>query len=503
METVKAGKINIPAIKGDTGQAGRIDSISVEMIGTNENPRVDNLGDKSNAKLKFYIPKGTSIENLAIDEFGDLIATLSDGQIIDCGSTKGKKGDKGDVGDDGFSPTITEKINTDAEYILEVTNKEGSFETPNLKQNFLSDLANYYLKSETYSKSEVLELIGKIKTINIQKVAQLPDVGEDNIIYLIPKQGSDNDVHNEFIYIDNKWELIGNTEIDLTEYAKTEYVDNAVENYGVFYWDGKSSDDNPNNIELWQKIIGKAQNQTVIIFSSNEDKLTSIYPTTIYTLEDYRGFFILNPKSVQEAKLTGVLCLLGQACLKAKNPYTNTGPVEHNLIYPGVNISFEENQDIPIVKKVSEMSNQIQKWTTLPTESEQVTGYEPTYDYHPATKKYVDESLSRNNIYSTQEVVIGMWFGKPLYRKVISFGALPNASYKEINHNIKNIERIVNRNLSTNGQSISSPNMTVTTSLIAITTTTNLSGYNDCYVTLEYTKTTDIAASGEGPEAIA
>lgn len=497
METVKAGKINIPVIKGDTGQAGRIDSISVEMIGTDENPRVDNLGDKSNAKLKFYIPKGTSIEDLKIDEFGDLIATLSDGQTIDCGNAKG---DKGDIGDDGFSPTITEKINTDTEYILKVTNKEGSFETPNLKQNFLSDLANYYLKSETYSKSEVLELIGKIKTINIQKVTQLPDVGDNNIIYLIPKQGSDNDVHNEFIYIDNKWELIGNTQIDLTEYAKTEYVDNAVENYGIFYWDGKSSDDNPNNIELWQKIINKAQGQTVLVYASNEEKITSVYPTTVYTLEDYRGIFMLNPKTVQ-SKINNSLNLLGQTYLKSKNPYTNSGPIEHMLIYPGVIIDFEENTNE--VSKVYEISNQTQGWTTLPTESEQVTAYEPTYDYHPATKKYVDESLSRNNIYSTQEVVVGIWLGKPLYRKVISFGALPNASYKEINHNIKNIERIVNRNLSTNGQSISSPNMTVTTSLIAITTTTNLSGYNDCYVTLEYTKTTDLpTAFGEGPEVL-
>ncbi len=39
----------------------------------------------------------------------------------------------GGNGIDGFSPMITEKVNTNEEYVLEITNKEGIFETPNLK----------------------------------------------------------------------------------------------------------------------------------------------------------------------------------------------------------------------------------------------------------------------------------------------------------------------------------------------------------------------------------
>lgn len=42
-------------------------------------------------------------------------------------------GAKGDKGEDGFSPTITEKTNSSSTYILTVTNKNGSFDTPNLK----------------------------------------------------------------------------------------------------------------------------------------------------------------------------------------------------------------------------------------------------------------------------------------------------------------------------------------------------------------------------------
>lgn len=39
----------------------------------------------------------------------------------------------GEDGDDGFSPTITVKSSTSSEYILTITDKEGSYDTPNLK----------------------------------------------------------------------------------------------------------------------------------------------------------------------------------------------------------------------------------------------------------------------------------------------------------------------------------------------------------------------------------
>lgn len=68
---------------------------------------------------------------------------FEDGQTFqdkyNSGELKGEKGDKGEQGtagingEDGFSPTIIEKTNTDTEYVLTVTNKDGSYDTPNLK----------------------------------------------------------------------------------------------------------------------------------------------------------------------------------------------------------------------------------------------------------------------------------------------------------------------------------------------------------------------------------
>ena len=47
-------------------------------------------------------------------------------------------------------------------------------------------------------------------------------------------------------------------------------------------------------------------------------------------------------------------------------------------------------------------------------------------------------------VYSTNETVIGTWIdGKPLYRKVIDFGALPNTNVKDVPHGISNVENVI------------------------------------------------------------
>lgn len=113
----------------------------------------------------------------------------------------------------------------------EYANKDDIPDTSNFITNTVNDLLNYYLKSEVYSKEEINSLIGQIKTINIQKVEELPTTGQDNIIYLVPKEGSENDVHNEYIYINNNWELIGSTQINLTGYATEDWVNVQIKDF--------------------------------------------------------------------------------------------------------------------------------------------------------------------------------------------------------------------------------------------------------------------------------
>ena len=90
--------------------------------------------------------------------------------------------------------------------------------------NTVNNLTNYYTSSNTYTKTEVDQLIGAISSLKIQVVQTLPTQDIDtSTIYLVPKTASTNDNYDEYIYVSNSWEHIGSTEVDLSNYyTKTE-----------------------------------------------------------------------------------------------------------------------------------------------------------------------------------------------------------------------------------------------------------------------------------------
>jgi hypothetical protein len=102
----------------------------------------------------------------------------------------------------------------------------------------LGDLANYYKKTETYSKTEVDTLIAGVSGLHFEVVQQLPTSDIDmNTIYLVPKQDSgQQDVYDEFICLDNTttpatWEKIGTTEIDLSDYVTDTELETILNDY--------------------------------------------------------------------------------------------------------------------------------------------------------------------------------------------------------------------------------------------------------------------------------
>lgn len=100
--------------------------------------------------------------------------------------------------------------------VSDLTNDE------NFIDNAVNNLLNYYLKTETYTKTEVDNLIGQLETITLEVVEQLPtqDISTSTI-YLL--KVSDTPLsYEEYIYIagdpTGHWEIIGSTNIDLSAY---------------------------------------------------------------------------------------------------------------------------------------------------------------------------------------------------------------------------------------------------------------------------------------------
>lgn len=69
---------------------------------------------------------------------------------------------------------------------------------------------------------DVMKAIASIPKFSKSVVTELPEVGEKMVLYLVPKEGADDDIYNEYIWIDEtgRFEFIGSTAVDLTGYAK-------------------------------------------------------------------------------------------------------------------------------------------------------------------------------------------------------------------------------------------------------------------------------------------
>lgn len=98
----------------------------------------------------------------------------------------------------------------------------------NFITNAVNDLANYYLKKDTYTKEEVNELIQNISVLRFTVVDTLPTNESDidkNHIYLVPNKTNPENTKDEYIYVNGEWEPIGSTSVDLSNYYKKKEID--------------------------------------------------------------------------------------------------------------------------------------------------------------------------------------------------------------------------------------------------------------------------------------
>lgn len=83
----------------------------------------------------------------------------------------------------------------------------------------VSELQN---DSNFATQTQVMQAIASIPQFKLSIVSELPSTGEKMTLYLVAKEGSENDVYNEYIWIEqtSSFEFLGTTAVDLTGYVK-------------------------------------------------------------------------------------------------------------------------------------------------------------------------------------------------------------------------------------------------------------------------------------------
>lgn len=251
-------------------------------------------------------------------------------------------------------------------------------------------------------------------------------------IYLLPKEGATKpNIYEEWIWVNNDWESIGTTEIDLTGYATTTMIgdlntlqttdkDSVVDaineivgtaggtNANIGNLNNLTTEDKSSIVNAINEVMDSSINAAIpvvdirnnsmigtnYIFADSEDRLAiaeAIRKTTKDGTKKGTILIIANDElSLMMIKLSGATnnrpnySFLGYGSKKYK--YSNS----RIFFYDG-NIVLNDDFTFYAATRsngvyICEKDDVITKTNT--------TSYTPTADYHPATKKYVDDSIA-------------------------------------------------------------------------------------------------------------
>lgn len=211
------------------------------------------------AEGEWFTVKLNSVEGATVSATGHLVIKLTDGTTIDAGvlpvgpmdtalSTTSENGvqnkvvtaalnGKQNVLTAGTGVTIdttdpaNPEISANVDY-TKLTNKPTKLSDFTDDQGFIdntvNNLTNYYLKTETYTQTEVNGLISQLTSLSVEIVETLPTENiSTTTIYLVNVSGTTN--YAQWMYINSAWANIGNTSVDLSNYYTKGQADTLLE----------------------------------------------------------------------------------------------------------------------------------------------------------------------------------------------------------------------------------------------------------------------------------
>lgn len=147
-----------------------------------------------------------------------------------------------------------------------------------------------------------------VRAAKLEVVTELPKIGKKNQIYLVPNKSSvSGDAYDEYIWINDTWEFLGNKRLELTIDSNLKpYSTNPVENgaiYSRFLGVDKDIEVNRNNIVALtgrvNEVDGIAKGAKELT-KVNEERLNSVQATANTALENSER----NQDSVHNAQVT-------------------------------------------------------------------------------------------------------------------------------------------------------------------------------------------------------
>lgn len=180
-----------------------------------------------------------------------------------------------------------------------------------------SDIASASELSQLKSKVEqhLTDAAGKLE---ISVVEALPVTGEAGKIYLVPNaKSAEKNVKDEYIWVNNAWELIGSTQIDLSAYATTESVTEAI-NTAKTEIQG-TTDGLATRIGTLETAAPTYALKATSLGASDTDETGLVTVTTTGTLESGLGLTVTTSGIATAQSVSTLSTLVGQNTTAASN----------------------------------------------------------------------------------------------------------------------------------------------------------------------------------------
>ena len=225
-------------------------------------------------------------------------------------------------------------------------------------------------------------------SVKMQIVEALPETGADDTIYLIAKTSpEDQNVYDEYIYTNSNWERIGDTSINLDNYYTKEEADVLVNSKSTVYkWNGKSSSTTPSNLALFQKALNDIKNGCTPLISVdyNNNGFADSKKGTILAFPDL--------SNVDLSTYKGTIYIYGISQTSNLNSANTTLALGLTSDRPQMSISVSKGTVVSVSDMIYYNTAYSKGGNYLRCDN--TAAYEPISDYHPATKKYVDDAIA-------------------------------------------------------------------------------------------------------------
>ena len=412
--------------------------------------------------------------------------------------------------------------------------------------------------SDYYTKDQIDAIVAALDTLSLEPVEQLPteDISTTTI-YLL--ETATPGTYEQYLYLNDTWVLLGSTDVDLSNYYNKSQVDTLLlTKQAVLTFDNAPTNGSNNPVKsggIYTALQGK---QDTLTFDNapTEDSDNPVTSGGVYAaLEDKQDTLTFDNAPTEDSenpvKSGGVYAALedkqdtltfdNEPVINSSNPVksggvysglikklekTNTMPaasvdlINTQLLFVGTTTSDYTKGTIYECQLVPESDPAAYHWVAISSAEIDLSLYKKIWGPGPKSEwdalstaekiqydeaHFNDDESANVDLYSTSEVKTNkVWIdGKPIYRKTIDCGNLPEAGVmKSIEHNISNLGKIVNFSgsmFTAIGHQMPFPwpwennefnSYFIDSTYIYLDTNANRSGYS-VIVTLEYTKTTD------------